>query len=143
MSPSRLRVVLIGLACTALLLVQAAGAHLHLCLDGTQAPLSVHAAVDAGHHADADHGTHDGHGAHGGPGTHDGQEDLDLKLADTALTKAGKSAPDLPLLAVLCVLALAVLAPARPLPRRCRVRPIRHRADWRPPLRAPPVFSLS
>lgn len=45
------RVCLPLLACVMALLVQAAGVHLHLCLDAGELPMSVH-ATGADHHAD-------------------------------------------------------------------------------------------
>lgn len=154
MSGRRAHALLLWLAAAALVLGPAGGAHLHLCL-GAQAPLSVHTLLVPGHH---DHHQAGGHGAGPAaqPGAPDrpgtgpagghpagGHDDLDLDLAGAALAKAGKSAPDLPLLAVLCVLALAVLVPAR----RGVLRPVP--AAWaeaphaRPPQRGPPRVSLS
>ena len=116
---------LLTLICAALLFARLGGGHLHLCLDGSEPPASLH-VTDSGHHAD--HHDDQGH------------DDRDVSLLDDALTKSGKSGLDLPLL--LAALWLAVLfarlriTAADPPPRS--TSPPRF---CRPPLRGPPLHA--
>lgn len=114
----------------ALLLAQSGGAHLHLCLDGSEPPVSLH-LTDAHHHADH----HGGHHASG-----ESHSDLDVPLAGDLLSKPAKLGLDLPII-VLAALWLALLA--RPLERLRPRDPPRRFASSRhlrlPPLRGPPL----
>lgn len=105
---------LLTLICAALLFARLGGAHVHLCLDGSEPPASLH-VTDSGHHADH----HDGQ-------THD---DRDVSLLGDALTKSGKSGFDLPF--VLAALWLATVLFAR-----LRITA----ADSPPPYASPPRF---
>lgn len=118
---------LLTLACVALLFARLGGAHLHLCLDGSELPASLH-VTDSGHHAD-----HHDDQAHA---------DRDISLVDHALTKSGKWDLDLPLLLAALWLVTVLFArlrmsaadsppPAAPPPRFCR-----------PPLRGPPLHAF-
>lgn len=150
MSAGCVRAVISMLAWVALFGAQMAGAHLHLCVDTGQTPLSVHAQADPAH-ADHHHALARADGAktpHSG-GEHvladadAGHGDYDVALAEVARAKPVKPVPDLLAFAALFVLAWA-------LPRSVRVRVHRgataRRRDalrWRPPLRGPPAAFLS
>ncbi len=120
------KVWLLTLICAALLCTRLGGAHLHLCLDGSEPPASLH-VTDSGHHADH----------------HDGQahDDLDVSLVGDAPTKSGKSGFDLPLLLAALWLVTVLFTrlritaadspqPSASPPRFCR-----------PPLRGPPLHA--
>lgn len=87
----RSSLLLLLLLCGIMLFGRSAGIHLHLCLDGSEPPASVH-FEDAGHH-----------GEHHADEQH---QDLDLSLAFEAIAKAVKQGLDLPafLLAALLLL---------------------------------------
>lgn len=124
--------------CLALLVLRVSGAHLHLCFDGSEPPLSYHVADSGIHHAgDAEHahaGEHAGHER-----SHD---DRDLDVGQDLLVKqsAGK---DISLALITCALLLFVIA---------RPRAVQHAAfdppppgsrqfHFRPPLRGPPAHA--
>lgn len=120
------KVWLLTLICAALLFARLGGAHLHLCLDGSEPPASLH-VTDSGHHADH----------------HDGQahDDRDVSLVGDVLTKSGKSGFDLPLLLVafwLVILLFARLRMTAADPPQPSVSPPRF---CRPPLRGPPLHA--
>lgn len=124
---SRFQTWLLALLCVALLLGRVNGAHLHLCLDGSEPPASLHLS-ETGH--DADHHNDTAH------------DDVDVTLPGDAASKPAKLSLDLPLL----VLALLLLRlPRTAAPRlRNRGRPA-HTTDpllLRPPLRGPPLNTL-
>lgn len=117
---------LLTLVCVALLFARLGGAHLHLCLDGSEPAASLH-VTDPAHHADH----------------HDGQThaDRDVSLVGDALTKSGKWGLDLPLLLAALWLVTVLFArlritaadppqPAASPPRFCR-----------PLLRGPPLHA--
>lgn len=117
---------LLTLICAALLFARLGGAHLHLCLDGSEPAASLH-VTDPGHHAD-----------HHDDQTH---ADRDVLLVGDALTKSGKWGVDLPLLLAAFWLVIVLFArlrmtaadspqPAASPPRFCR-----------PPLRGPPLHA--
>lgn len=81
--------------CLALLCPRLGGAHLHLCLDGQAAPVSVHACEPG--HSDAHHDDP----AH---------SDQDVSLVSDALTPLSKWFADLPTLLAVLVLILAARA---------------------------------
>lgn len=114
------------LVCAALLFARLGGAHLHLCLDGSEPAASLHVS-DSGHHADH----------------HDGQahDDRDVSLVGDALTQSGKWGLDLPLLLAVLWLVTILFArlritaadspqPSASPPRFCR-----------PPPRGPPLHA--
>lgn len=120
------RLTVLIVAGLALLFAQWAGAHLHLCLDGTEPPMSVHVAGGEDHRA--------GHGQE--------HEDLDLTLPGAALLKAAKLLPELPPLLVLCVVLLLAWSAPRPAPVIRAAAPCPSPScHLRPPLRGPPPFS--
>lgn len=117
---------LLTLACVALLFARLGGAHVHLCLDGSEPPASLH-VTDSGHHADH----------------HDGQahDDRDVWLVGDALTKSGKWSLDLPLLLaalwLVAVLFARLRITATDPPRRAASPP----RFCRPLLRGPPLHA--
>ena len=119
---------LIAAVCLALVVLRVGGVHLHLCLDGSEPPVSYHLADSGVHHLDE----HDAGESH---------SDRDMALADDLLLK--KPAKALDSLLVLFSLSLLLFlvsrsagtrpAPDTP-PRLCQV------FSWlRPPLRGPPA----
>jgi hypothetical protein len=116
----------IALLALASFAVPAVGAHLHLCLDGSEAPTSVHVAEVGGLHSQSEDSGH---------------HDVDVGLGLETLAKKGGSAPDalkvLPTAPVLYVRPLAVaigVVRATPTPS---VRSVHYRIA--PPPRGPPV----
>jgi hypothetical protein len=116
----------IALLALASFAVPAIGAHLHLCLDGTEAPTSVHVAEVGGLHSQSEDAGH---------------HDIDVGLGLETLAKKVGSAPDalkvLPTAPVRFVRPLAVaigLVRVTPTPS---VRSIHYRIA--PPPRGPPV----
>lgn len=111
--------------CIAFLGVQVAGVHLHLCLDGREAPSDLHLS-DAGLHADH----------------HDDDEHNDLDLTSLLGVQAKKSPSGLdlpvfiptPLEGTVSAAGPDVFHPAESPPDS--IADYRH---YRPPLRAPPV----
>jgi hypothetical protein len=109
------------------LLAQAAGTHVHLCLDGGEPPMSVHGSA-AGDHAD-----------HHDDGQH---QDIDLTWAAGTVLKPSQALPVLPplLLAVLWVCLLGALcATGTRWTRGPRLPP--SFLLQRPPPRGPPPYS--
>lgn len=117
---------LIALLCLALV-ARVGGAHLHLCLDGSEPPVSLHLSDSGVHHADESSSA-----------TH---TDQDIAVGAEALVKKSSGDLDLPALAFVLALLLffvalsrdvlpAFLSPPRLSPARVRLRP---------PLRGPPV----
>jgi hypothetical protein len=115
------------LLCLTVLFARLGGAHLHLCLDGQEAPLSVHASEPE--HSDAHHDD---------PTTH---SDQDVSLIDDTLTPLSKLFADLPTL--LAVVSLVLCAGALRRPPQAAV--LAARASQvrfhHPPLRGPPSLS--
>lgn len=129
-----LRAALPVLACVLVLFAQVTGAHLHLCLDGGEAPISAHLSAAPAHHDHHSPGPahHDQH--------HDGAHtDLDLAWVGDVLAKphvAVSGAP--PVLAAPWRLSLALASPGPHAPATA-ARPLAcARPHLRPPLRAPP-----
>jgi len=122
----RSRLLIITL-CVAVAVLRVAGLHLHLCLDGSEPPVSMH-LEDAGVHHLEESGDIDTH------------TDRDLGIANDVVVKKPVDTLDLSLLGALCALLLFFLArprefiafPLLPAPvRSARLR-------LRPPLRGPP-----
>lgn len=118
---------LIALLCVAMVALRVGGLHVHMCLDGSEPPMSFHVADSGVHHvdeiaADASH------------------EDRDLAIASDLVVKKPFGDFDLSLLAAIGVLLLFLIARPRELrpfsPLTVRVRSARTRL--RPPLRGPP-----
>lgn len=123
---SRSRAWWLVLACLALLLARTGGAHLHLCLDGSEPPASLHLT------GENHHGSH-----HAADEIH---SDIDVPLADDLLNKSGKLTLDLPLL-LFAALACCLLAFTRNRPRP-RDPPRIHASTpalLLPPSRGPPL----
>ncbi|MGH8035515.1 MAG: hypothetical protein ACRETN_11020 [Nevskiales bacterium] len=120
------RASLLVFFCITLLVMRAAGVHLHLCLDGQEAPQVWHWS-DAGLHNDDEHTS--------GP-----HADFDLDLNDEALLKGAKSGFDLPFLLLAALGLFALLRMPGPL-RAIETQPTFSRASryFQPPLRAPPL----
>ncbi|MEZ5533728.1 MAG: hypothetical protein R3E69_15270 [Steroidobacteraceae bacterium] len=125
----RFRVVtpLIWILCVAFLAARAGGAHLHLCLDGLEAPVTVHVEGHAGQHEAEEVGT--------------SHNDVDVPIVAEALAKSSKALADpegLALLALSLFFPL-VRSPSRVRPARARAlvpfSPPRH---FLPPAHAPP-----
>lgn len=121
------RALLLTLICVAVVFVRLGGAHLHLCFDGGEPPVSLQ-FTDVEHHAE--HHVGDVH------------DDFDLSLAGDMIAKSKASSFDLPLLLLAALLlpllpTAGVSVPARRPPRR----PIPRPPFLRPPLRGPPSAS--
>lgn len=125
--PSRpLRRPSLLLLCLVVLCARLGGAHLHLCFDGQEAQISVHASEPG--HSDAHHGDP----AH---------KDQNLSLIGNALTGLAKLVVDLPtaLAALWLVLGGRLIGCTPP-----SAWSPAHRSQLRfrrPPLRGPPLFS--
>jgi hypothetical protein len=122
--------LLVTLLCVAVVALRVGGLHLHLCMDGTEPPVSFHVADSGVHHLDeADAG--------------EAHADRDMAIASDVVLKKPFGDVDLALLAAFCALLLFMLARRRevsPFPalpaRVCSARP-----RLRPPLRGPPRFA--
>lgn len=116
--------------CLALLLIRVSGVHLHLCLDGSEPPVSYHVADSGVHHQD-EHGAGESH------------SDRDMPVAKDAVVKKSSAASDALLLLVALALLLFLLPPSRQ--RRLAALPAappRRGFVWlRPPLRGPPSLA--
>jgi hypothetical protein len=119
---------LIAALCLALVVLRVGGIHLHLCLDGSEPPISYH-VVDSGiHHLDE----HDAGESH---------SDRDMALADDVLLKKTAKAQDsLLFLFALTLLLFLVARSPEPRPAATAPRRLRHSFSWvHPPLRGPPT----
>lgn len=116
----------IALLALASFAVPAFGAHLHLCLDGSEAPTSVHVAEVGGLHSQSE-----GNGHH----------DIDVRLGLETLAKKVGSAPDalklLPTAPILFVRPLSIAIGFVRAPPTPKVRSVHCRIA--PPPRGPPV----
>lgn len=117
-------VLLLGVS---LLLAGVGGVHLHLCLDGSEPPVSLHVMDSDILHAE--------------PLADPQHRDVDLNVAGEAIVKLKKIAADLPFLFVATLFLLGVLAFSRLVPA-CYRLPIVASAQHflRPPLRGPPLL---
>ena len=105
--------------------VRLADAHLHVCLDGQEAPVTVHTAEGSGH-AESHHHQADHH------------QDRDIAPFDAALLKAGVDTDLFPIVAAFFIVPrtprlLGYTADPLSLP------PLRPPSQLRPPLRGPPL----
>lgn len=117
--------VLLWLLAIALLPVRSANAHLHLCFDGREQPVSLHVEDVAAHHGE----------------NADGHQDRDVRLSDSMSTHKVGAVEDGPL-AILGVVVFALLLPEPTvtLPQRTVLVPtLRTVFDLRPPTRGPPA----
>ncbi len=115
-----------ALLCIVMLTVRLAGAHLHLCFDGSEAPASVHLADSGVHHSE--------------PGMLLQHQDVDVSLVGELLSKHGKLALDLAALLGVALLLWDFFAGNRaesPLRDRGRFTTSPRRFTF-PPLRGPP-----
>lgn len=121
---------LLTLLCVMLLMVRVGGAHLHLCFDGGEPPVSMHLM---------DHGLH-----HGAPGMDAQHQDTDIAVAGEVLAKFTKLSLDLPVLLVAALLVWSLLlAPRQPVPGYRNPFSFSAARSLRPPLRGPPSHSLA
>ena len=122
----------LALLCAAFVALRIAGAHLHLCFDGSEPPVSLHVA-DAGAH----HAGNDGHDHVAGPAG--GHVDRDVLMSGDFVAKKSTGDLLLPFLVLAFALALFTLAPRRgPVPDYRTPLPLHSRARLRPPQRGPP-----
>jgi len=122
------------LLCVLVVTMRIGGAHLHLCLDGSEPPATLHLENDGGvHHA------HESTADAGGI-VH---QDLDVALANDALVKKPGLDADLPELVVVTILLLYLLRQVLGslFPADLRVLVTAHRAHLRPLLRGPPALA--
>jgi hypothetical protein len=116
---------IVVLTLLAFVFARLAGAHLHLCFDGSEPPLTVHMADsgEIGHHA-------------GAAQTH---EDVDVDPIDDVVAKSAVKV-DLPVLAFMLAGIVLLLTPLRSLPHAWRKIPAPYSPPRyiRPLLRAPP-----
>lgn len=125
-STTRVRLFVIAL-CLAVLAPRIAGAHLHLCFDGSEPPLSYHVADSGIHHAD-EHGAGDSH------------SDRDVRVGDNVLAKKSSHEYGAAALWFVFALLLFLLAPARRISPSADPPRLRSVFHWlRPPLRGPPI----
>jgi hypothetical protein len=117
---------LIALLCLALV-ARVGGTHLHLCLDGSEPPVSLHLSDSGVHHADESTGA-----------TH---ADQDIAVGAEALVKKSFGDLELPTLAFVFALLLFFVAHSRDVLPEFRFPPRLSpaRAHLRPPLRGPPL----
>ena len=109
-------------------MMRVGGAHLHLCLDGGESPVSVHLSADTG--ADQPNS-----------GVNQTHHDQDLSLSGEVLSKKADVAFDLAVLLVAAFVLFWMPLVSRPvLPRgQTTLIPPPSLFRIRPPLRAPPV----
>jgi hypothetical protein len=123
---------LIALLCVAVIVLRIGGAHLHLCFDGGEPPISMHLGDSGVHHAD-EAASHESAG--------DGHADRDVGIGADALVKKPSGSLEIPVLAVLFGLLLSYVVRRRDvLPDftpPLQLSPVR--AHLRPPLRGPPT----
>jgi len=126
---NRSRLLIVTL-CVAMVALRVAGLHVHLCMDGSEPPLSIHVADSGIHHLDeADSGA-----AHA---------DREMAIAADVVVKKPFGSLDLTLLAAFGAVLLFMLARPRgrlflpPVPARVTSA----RTRLRPPLRGPPRFA--
>jgi hypothetical protein len=118
---------LIAMLCVAMLAMRVGGLHVHMCMDGSEPPLSFHVEDSGIHHVDeADAGEE--------------HADRDFGLATDVVVKKPFSGFDLTLAAAFCALLFLLLTRPRELRpshfQPAKVRSARNRL--RPPLRGPP-----
>ena len=126
--PTQSRSWLLMLLCVVLLVVRVGGAHLHLCLDGNEPPVSFHPADDWDHQPEIEIDT-----------PHD---DVDVAVSAASIAKSGKQTLDVPLLPLVPLLMWLLLPPLRHVffsaVLRFHLRPSLH---LRPPFRGPPALT--
>lgn len=118
---------LVMMLCVILISARVGGAHLHLCFDGQEPPVSMHLADETfDHHQPTYTAAH---------------HDEDISLVADAVAKSTKSKIDLPpaLLVALVLLLLLVGQTRTPFLRRSTLRIKAAPACLLPPLRGPPL----
>ncbi|MFP5307421.1 MAG: hypothetical protein ACLGI7_16570 [Gammaproteobacteria bacterium] len=125
---SPIRIWLLALSCAVLLSARAGGAHLHLCFDGSEPPVSFH-AFDVGLHHDE-------------PSAATPHQDADVGVAGGIVAKLLTPDLDVPPVLVAALIGLLVL-PRQRTPARLPESPASTIAApfLRPPLRGPPGLS--
>ncbi len=121
---------LVAMLCIVLLSARVGGAHLHLCFDGLEPPVSMHLADEPfDHHEPSYTMTH---------------HDEDISLIADAIAKSAKPKIDVPpmLLAALLILLLVVRQTRTPFVRRRRLQATTVPAYLLPPLRGPPLTAF-
>lgn len=123
--------LLIALTCVSMLVLRVGGAHLHLCLDGGEPPMSLHLGDSGLHHVDVD-------AEHAGVLQDAPHTDQDVRIAADVLIK---KQIDLGTLAILFAVLLVILLSRRRslLPELLHLPFFAHAPVrlW-PPLRGPP-----
>lgn len=121
------RAFLLTLMCIALLCARVGGPHLHLSLDGGEAPTHVHIELQTGHHAEHHGNMH---------------ENLDISLIGEALAKPGKLLLDLPVLLFAAFWLSLLITASRPILTATPPRLSPSSTSFlRPPLRGPPPIA--
>ncbi len=121
---------LVALLCVAVVALRAGGLHVHMCLDGSEPPMSLHGADSGMHHLDE-------------AAAGESHADRDLLIASDLLVKKPTGDLGIFLLAAFGILLLFLLVRPRelfafpPLPALVRSARIR----LRPPLRGPPCHA--
>lgn len=121
---------LIAMLCIVLLSARVGGAHLHLCFDGLEPPVSMHLADEPlDHHGPSFTITH---------------HDEDISLVADAIAKSAKPKFDIPpmLLAALLLLLLVVRKIRTPSIRRRTLQIAAAPTYLLPPLRGPPLTAF-
>ncbi|MGD9597559.1 MAG: hypothetical protein AB7G76_04205 [Steroidobacteraceae bacterium] len=118
---------LVWILCFAFFAARVGGAHLHLCLDGLEAPVAVHVEGHSGEH----------------PADEAGQShnDVDVPIVAEALVKQSKAPADTDGSALFAILLLFPFAPRAARIRRPRARTAAATSPPRfflPPAHAPP-----
>ena len=130
MRDSRFQSWLLAVLCVAMLAGRVGGAHLHLCFDGEESAKALH-WMDSGIHHPGEAGMVLPH------------QDADVAVIGELIAKSDKLAADLPLFLVALLLPWLLLqAPRFSPPLRTHLVPFAP-LFLRPPLRGPPVSSLT
>jgi hypothetical protein len=137
--PSANRWILAAL-CLALLVMRVSGAHLHLCFDGSEPPLSYHVADSGVHHTDAHEHEHAGEAHDAGHEQAHDDRDLDVGQDLSVKKPAGK---DFTLALITFGLLLFLVARPRAFFPTAYQPPSRAspRSYLQPPLRGPPSLA--
>jgi hypothetical protein len=123
--------ILLTLLCILVVALRVSGAHLHLCLDGSEPPAAMHFDGDAGLH-------HLGENSHAADAVHS-DRDVDL-IADALIKKSDTGFDLLFLLAAFAVFLRFLPSVLRLLPPVELLLPATaHRAHLRPLVRGPPL----
>jgi hypothetical protein len=132
---------ILALFTVAFLVARVTGAHLHLCLDGSEplAQLHVSDVSEVDHHHAAEHSLPDPHGAVGADVHSDSHDDVDVDALGNVVAKAAKL--DLPVIALLawCLAFVYVAFVRQSVPAIVRQPEHPPPRYLRPLLRAPPV----